>query len=133
MKTNTVNVQTLYDLMIERKRVSPYELTAAAEGMYRNIKIVGIKHTNVQYADESGNLFFKTGTDIPIEIRAMAAFIMKLLYRWDDDNAIRLENHFGIPYALHIALEKYNVYKNNTTGIAEYISVKDIIDTIARD
>ena len=99
-----INVQALFDLAVLRKDVDEWELAEAAESLYKSIKIVGLKSTNVYYKDARGNEIEQKGEEIPERIRAMSARCVQQLYRMIDSNSGRLEDHYHLPMLIHFYL-----------------------------
>lgn len=125
-----VNIDVLYQFAMNRKRVNEWDLTHAAECLYRSAKITGINETIVKYYDNTETIGF--ASDCPERARAFAAFIVRLIYRWDDIQSGRLERHFGLSMDTQSILADTNIFQKNGTDLA-CVTVKQVIDTWAID
>lgn len=127
MYERRINVQNLMDLTPKgQKEIDPFELVAEAERLYRSIKIIGLEETIVCY-EENGQLKTQSAKELSETKRAIAAFLMIMVYRWDDTNTGRLEAHYGLPTRINYILGDTKVFKNSHAGL-ECICVKDFID-----
>ncbi len=132
MYERRVNIQNLINLNPKgHKKIDEFELVAEAERLYRSIKIIGLERTRVCYEDESGNMKTQYANELPEIRRAIAAFIMVIIYRWDDTNSGRLEQHYGLPTKINYILGDVKVFKNSHAGM-ECICVKDFIDAFTK-
>lgn len=128
MYERRINIQNLMNLTPKgKKKVDEFELVAEAERLYRSIKIVGLEKTQVCYEDEKGNMKTQYANELPEAKRAIAAFLMVIIYRWDDTNSGRLEEHYGLPTKINYILGDAKVFKNSHAGL-ECICVRDFID-----
>ena len=128
--TTGVCIQTLYDLVIKKEEVDPFELTTAAEALYRSAKIVGIKETMAWYVTEPGkNRTIVSGDELSMKLRAVAGFIVTLLYRWTDNNMGRLEQHLGLALPIYVILGETHLFNNNSAGLA-CINVQEVINCL---
>lgn len=98
-----IEIQALVDFADGRKWVDPWELTEAAEAFYKSVKVVGIAGTKVVYK-ENGLRKEINGNETSVYVRAFAAHITRLVYRWDDLNSGRLEEHFDINIPISVLL-----------------------------
>lgn len=123
-----IYAQSLYELVVLKQKVDPFVLADTAESIYRSVKAIGINNTVIRYIDPKNGEVCKKGTDISIEMRAVAAFIVKLEYRWSD-NTGRLEEHYGLPTFIDSILVNTALFKkrNNVASLA-CISVSDVIN-----
>ncbi len=125
MTTRRVYIQALVDFADKRRKVDPWALADAAESFYRSVKVVGLKDTVLIYDDQP-----HSGDDTTIYVRAFAAHITRLVYRWGDLNGTRLEEHFGLNMPIREVLSSAGVFKT-TGGDLACINVAEVIDTWA--
>lgn len=125
MYEDNVYAQSLYELMIKRKRVNPWELYATCEGIYRSIKVIGAKRTVLRYTEDGKDCYW-VGEEIPITVRAVAALGAKMIYRFPDDTG-RLETHYGLPTTISNILAETKIFKNITASLP-CICFADLID-----
>lgn len=127
MPNNVIYAQSIYDLVTLKKRVDPFELLEASEAFYRSVKCVGINNTRIKYRFNIHSEFeFKQGLDIPLEMRALCAFISRLYHRWDDNNLMRLEEHYGLPTSIENVLSHTGIFQNGKN--LPCISIEHVID-----
>ncbi len=127
MYETVIKVQNLMNLEPKgKKHVNEFELVAEAERLYRSIKIVGLANTQVSY-EEDGLEKVIPAKDLPNIKRAIAAFIMILVYRWSDTNSGRLEEHYELPTKISYLLEGTKIFTNNHAGL-QCITVKDFVE-----
>lgn len=126
MYKRDVCIQNLMNLTKKEGRIDEFELVAEAEQLYRCLKIQGVKNTQVSY-EEKGEIKIKYATEISEYTRAIAAFIMILIYRWNDMTTGRLEAHYGLQLRIDVILGDVKIFRNSHAGL-ECISVKDFID-----
>lgn len=128
MYERAINIQNLMDLEPKsQKEIDEFELVAEAERLYRSIKIIGLKRTKVCYEDDNGEEQLMYANQLSEIKRAIAAFLMIMIYRWDDTNTGRLEAHYGLPTRINYILGDANIFNNSHAGL-ECICVKDFID-----
>lgn len=129
-KKHTVYIQALYDLVVLKKQIDPFELLDAAKSLYTSVKATGIKNTNVRYTTPSGNEEYKKGSELSLETKAIAAFIVKIYYRWDDDNMRRLESHYDLPTTIDNILSHTKIFKTKHNALnLPCITIQDFIDS----
>ncbi len=127
MYERSISINNLMNLTSkENKKIDEFELVAEAERLYRSIKIVGLDKTQVCYENQK-EIKTMYANELSHRTRAIAAFIMIIIYRWDDTNSGRLEAHYGLPTRINYLLGDVKVFRNNHAGL-ECISVKDFID-----
>lgn len=131
MAVRKINIQTLKDFADGRKKVDPWELTDAAECLYRSIKIVGIDNTVVTYK-EGAKSVDKSAKDTSIQVRAFGAHIVRLLNRWDDMTGGRLEAHYQLVAPISVILADTGVFKTNGADLA-CTNVAELVDTWANN
>lgn len=125
---HTVYIQSLYELVELKKRVNPFELIDTAKSIYTNVKAIGINNTSVRYTTSCGPET-KKGSELSFEMRAVAAFVVKHYYRWNDDNLGRLETHYGLPTTIDNILADKEIFKaKHSTLSLSCISIQDFID-----
>lgn len=125
---NPIYAQSLYELVELKKRIDPFDLESTALSIYKSIKAVGISNTTIKYKGSDGKEVLQKGDEIPLEMRAIAAFIVKLYYRWDD-NMGRLEKHYGLPLQIDNILGNTGIFKTKGTTLGlPCISINDVID-----
>lgn len=125
---HTIYVQSLYELVELKKRVDPFELIDTAKSIYTSVKAIGISNTSVRYNTSYGTEC-KKGSELSFEMRAVAAFVVKHYYRWDDDNLGRLETHYGLPTTIDNILVDTEIFKaKHRTLSLSCISIQDFID-----
>lgn len=129
MTGRKINIQTLVDFADGRKKVDPWQLTEAAESLYKSIKVVGIDNTLVTYK-EDGERVEDTAKNTSIYVRAFAAHIMRLLNRWDDMTRGRLEAHYALDMPISEILADSGVFKRAGADLA-CTNVKELVDTWA--
>lgn len=132
MNDHVIYAQSLYELVVKKEKVDPFELIDTAESIYRSVKAIGINNTVIWYKDSEKGKVFEKGSEISIEMRALAAFIVKLVYRWSD-NTGRLEDHYGLPTFIDSILGDTPLFKRkrNAASLA-CISVLDVINDFAK-
>ena len=131
MSKNVIYAQSVYDLVIKKKQVDPFELETASKSFYKSIKAVGVNNTSIRYEDIDKKMgtVCKKGQSIPIEMRAILAFVARHYYRWDDFTMGRLENHYGLPTTIQNILGNTGIFKKNGNILSlRCISVQDIIN-----
>ncbi len=126
MYERSISIQNLMDLTEKNPNVEEHALVAEAERFYREIKIVGLNRTRVYYETKNKKITVYA-SELPHRTRAIAAFLMIMVYRWSDSNSGRLETHFGLPTRINYILGDVKVFRNNHAGL-DCISVKDFID-----
>lgn len=123
-----VNITGLYNLVEKKVAVEPRFILNEAKAWYEGIKLEGSKHVLLFYEDENGERVEKRCPQIDnIELRAMAAFIVKLYYRWDDDNSMRLEHHYDLPMRISDILDMKKLTKDDGSGY-KFITIRKIIE-----
>ena len=131
MNNHIIYAQSLYDLVVLKKRVDPFELLDTAKSIYISVKAVGITNTTIKYytADNKKDEVLEKGVNIPLEMRAFAAFVARLYYRWHDDSMRRLEKHYEIPTTIGDILSTTKLFKNSSSckNLA-CITIADAID-----
>lgn len=90
-----VNIQTLYDLLESKEQVDPYQLSNALQGIYRNIKIVGIGRTTVQYTTFTGQHVERIANELSERTRAIALLGASLLIRFSYEDT-RMQKHYNL-------------------------------------
>ena len=60
-------------------------------------------------------------------MRAMAAFVVKLYYRWDDDNSMRLEHHYDLPVRISDILDMKKLTKDDGHEY-KFITIRKLIE-----
>ena len=127
-----IYAQSLYELVVKKEEVDPFELMDTAESIYRSVKAIGINNTVIRYVDPEKGEVREKGTEISNEMRALAAFIVKLVYRWSD-NTGRLEDHYGLPTFIDSILGDTALFKRNrSTASLACISVLDVINNFTK-
>ncbi len=126
MYERRVNIQNLINLSKREGRIDEFELAAESERLYRSIKVIGLKETVVCY-EENKKMKVCYANELSEHVRAIAAFIAALIYRWNDLNSGRLEIHFGLQIKIVYILGDIKIFKNNQAGL-ECISIKDFIN-----
>lgn len=130
MNLNTINIQALHDFSIKRKMVDPWDLMAAADTFYRSVKVVGLKQTQVKYK-ENGREIFAMGPELPEITRAFAGHLVRLVYRWDDINSGRLEQHLGLDMPIREILCETGAFKISGADLA-CVTVAEVIESWAK-
>lgn len=131
MSKTVIYAQSVYDLVVKKKQVDPFELQTAAKSFYKSVKAVGINNTSIRYEDLDKNMgsVCKKGQSIPLEMRAILAFVVRHYYRWDDFTMGRLEKHYGLPTTIQNILGNTGIFKKNGNILSlRCISVQDIIN-----
>ncbi len=100
-----IDITPLYQLVENAERVDGWDLTRACEELYRSVKIVGINRTNCVY--EKNTVI--SGMELPTLMKEVAIQVVRRIYRWDDLESGRLEEHFGIPTNSYHILYPYNI------------------------
>lgn len=129
MATRKINIQVLVDFADRRMRVDPWELTDAAESLYKSVKVVGIEKTIVTYRNGVERIE-DTGNHLSLRARAFAAHIMRLFYRWDDMNSGRLEAHYQLSVPISAILADTGAFITSGADLA-CTNVFELIDTWA--
>lgn len=127
----TANIDTLYQFAINRRKVDPWELTEAAEALYKSAKVVGIENTLVKYLTDEGTPRIVHANELPERVRAFAAFIVRLMYRWDDLQSGRLEKHFGLNVDVQSILADTGVFQRSGADLA-CVTVQEVINVWAK-
>ncbi len=122
-----VKVTGLINLVEKHEFVEPMIIFNEARSLYCGIKVEGAKHVRVIY-EENGESVVKRCPELSMEVRAMAAFIVKLYYRWDDDNSMRLEHHYDLPTKISHILDMEKLTKDDGSHDYKFISVRKIIE-----
>ena len=60
-------------------------------------------------------------------MRAMAAFVVKLYYRWDD-NSMRLEHHYDLPTRISDILDMKKLTKDDDGHEYKFITIRKLIE-----
>ena len=131
MNLNTINIQTLHDFSIKREAVDPFELMTASESFYRSVKVVGLKQTRVKYKD-NGKEMFAMGPELPEITRAFAGHLVRLVWRWDDINSGRLEQHLGLCMPIREILCETGAFKTSGADLA-CVTVAEVIESWAKE
>ena len=121
-----VNITGLYNLVVKKNNVEPRYILNEAKAWYEGIKLEGSKHVLLFYEDENGERVEKRCPDVDIKVRAMAAFVAKLYYRWDDDNSMRLEHHYDLPVRISDILDMKKLTKDDGHEY-KFVTVRKII------
>ncbi len=129
----SIDMSTLYELMILGQRVDPFDLINTCEEFYVSIKAVGVEETTafLYYSDEK-QIVLK-GKCIPEEIRGMAEWITILTRRWPDminNNTTRLDVHYGLTRPLSDVLGDKVVKRDNNT--LDILTIQNVIDTVVK-
>lgn len=121
-----VNITGLYNLVEKKVSVEPRYILNESKTWYEGIKLEGSKHVLLFYEDENGERVEKRCPDVDIKVRAMAAFVVKLYYRWDDDDSMRLEHHYDLPTKIKNILDIKKLTRNNGDEY-NFITIRQII------
>lgn len=121
-----VNITGLYNLVVKKNNVEPRYILNEAKAWYEGIKLEGSKHVLLFYEDEQGERVEKRCPDVDIKVRAMAAFVAKLYFRWDDDNSMRLEHHYDLPVRISDILDMKKLTKDDGHEY-KFVTVRKII------
>lgn len=128
MRNNEITA--IYNLVINKIPVDREEhILDEAKLWYKHIKLVGAKHVVVYYFDHADNLSrhdVRT-EEVDMRVRAFAAFIMKMYYRWDDDNSMRLESHYGLTMKVSDILDMSKLTKDTENKEYTFVSIRQII------
>lgn len=122
-----VNITGLYNLVEKKVYVEPRFILNEAKAWYEGIKLEGSKHVLLFYEDENGERVEKRCPEVNIKVRAMAAFVAKLYYRWDDDNSMRLEHHYDLPLKISDILEMKKLTKDDGHDY-KFITIRKLIE-----
>lgn len=122
-----VNITGLYNLVEKKIYVEPRFILNEAKAWYDGIKLEGSKHVLLFYEDENGDRVEKRCPEVNIKVRAMAAFVAKLYYRWDDDNSMRLEHHYDLPLKISDILEMKKLTKDDGHDY-KFITIRKLIE-----
>ena len=122
-----VNITGLYNLVEKKIYVEPRFILNEAKAWYDGIKLEGSKHVLLFYEDENGDRVEKWCPEVNIKVRAMAAFVAKLYYRWDDDNSMRLEHHYDLPLKISDILEMKKLTKDDGHDY-KFITIRKLIE-----
>lgn len=127
-----VNVTALYNFAVNREKVDPFELAEAAESLYNSIKVIGVENTVVKYTrNEEGVVKIALANELSEQTRAFAAFIVRLLYRWNDLQSGRLERHFGLNLDVQSILADTGVFQRSGADLA-CVTVQEVINVWAK-
>lgn len=123
-----VNITALYKLIVNKELVPTDILATESKALYKALKLEGGKHVGVYFnADGQHRVDLKV-FDSDIRIRAMAALITKIMYRWNDDND-RLEHHFGLPTSISSILDIEGITKSGSKNDDyNYITVRTLAE-----
>jgi len=122
-----VNVTALYKLIIDRELVSTNTLATESKTLYKALKLEGGNHVSV-FFNVNDKRFDVRAFDSDVRIRAMAALIVKIMYRWNDQNG-RLEHHFGLPTSISSILDLKELTKSEENGgDYTYITVRTLAE-----
>lgn len=122
-----VKITGLYNLVVKKVAVDSRYILAEAKAWYEGIKLEGSKHVLLFYEDENGERVEKRCPEVDIELRAMAAFVVKLYYRWDDDNSMRLEHHYDLPARISDILDMKKLTKDDGHEY-KFITIRKLIE-----
>lgn len=129
MTTKRIDITTLMDFVLNKKKVDPWALTDAAEAFYRSVKVVGIDNTVVTYDLGSGEVEC-SGKEVSPYVLAFTGHTMRLIYRWDDLSSGRLEKHLGLDAPIQVILAETGVFKRAGVDLA-CTNVAEMINTWA--
>lgn len=117
-----VNVTALYNLIFNVGDLPPTTLLLAqSEALYKALKLEGNKHVKVFINDASGKRISETKVaDSDIRVRAMAAFIMKLMERWPDSQDERLQHYYDLPTNISAILDLKKLTESGDNGNGGY-------------
>ena len=122
-----VNVTALYKLIINKELVPTNTLAAESKALYKALKLEGGNHVSVFFSVDGQRVDVKA-FDSDIKVRAMAAFITKIMYRWNDSND-RLEHHFGLPTSIDYILDLKQLTKSEPSeSDYTYITVRTLAE-----
>lgn len=126
-----VNVTALYKLIKNKELVPTNTLAAESKALYKALKLEGGNHVSV-FVSVDGHRVDVKAFDSDIRIRAMAAFITKIMYRWNDSND-RLEHHFGLPTDISSILDMKQLTKSEPSENNDYtyITVRTLAENYA--
>lgn len=122
-----VNITGLYNLVVKKMTVEPRYILNEAKAWYQGIKLEGSKHVLLFYENENGERVEKRCPEVDIKVRAMAAFVAKLYYRWDDDNSMRLEHHYDLPLRIVDILDMKKLTKDDGSEY-KFITIRKLIE-----
>ena len=122
-----VKITGLYNLVEKKIYVEPRFILNEAKAWYEGIKLEGSKHVLLYYENEKGVRVEKRSPQVDMELRAMAAFVVKLYYRWDDDNSMRLEHHYDLPMRISDILDMKKLTKDEGNEL-KFITIRKIIE-----
>ena len=122
-----VKITGLYNLVEKKVYVEPRFILNEAKAWYEGIKLEGSKHVLLIYENEKGVRVEKWSPQVDMELRAMAAFVVKLYYRWDDDNSMRLEHHYDLPMRISDILDMKKLTKDEGNEL-KFITIRKIIE-----
>ncbi len=122
-----VKITGLYNLVEKKVYVEPRFILNEAKAWYEGIKLEGSKHVLLFYENEKGVRVEKRSPQVDMELRAMAAFVVKLYYRWDDDNSMRLEHHYDLPMRISDILDMKKLTKDEGNEL-KFITIRKIIE-----
>lgn len=127
-----IYAQSLYELVILKKKINPWDLYQTAEALYLSTKIVGINNTKITYKDTNGNKIVQMGVEIPEEMRAVAAFVKILIARWEGPSIGRLKKHYGLSWEIENYLpEGLHESKNRAAGM-KYLTLQSFCEIYLR-
>lgn len=125
---NLIYAQSLYDLVERKIHVNAYELITTSETIYKSIKAFGIEQTKIYFEKPDFSKGRYTGLNIPLEMRAVAAFVAKFYFRWPDSSMYRIEQYYGLPTSIeNILLGNKTFLNNKNQKDLPYISIDKFI------
>lgn len=107
-----VNITALDKLIVNKELVPTHTLAAESKALYKALKLEGGNHVGVYFSVDGQRHDLKV-FDCDMRIRAMAALITKIMYRWNDTNN-RLEHHFGLPISISSILDLKKLTKSGS-------------------
>lgn len=122
-----ITIDALYNLVENKQNVDEWLVTSEAETIYKCLKVTGAKHTILRYTLPDGVVEERRCSDVNMEIRALACFICRMIYRWDDKDT-RLEQHFALPCSISEILDMKKITKDDGDHDHNILSVRKVIE-----
>lgn len=122
-----IKIDALHNLVVNKQHVDEWLITSEAETLYKCLKVTGAKNTVLRYSVAEGKEEEKPCKDVSMEIRALACFICRMIYRWDDKDT-RLEQHFALPCAVEEILDMKKITKDDGVHDHNILSVRKVIE-----
>ena len=129
--TERISIQNLYELVLNKKKVSPYALIEESEKIYRFVRAVGIENVKVYYKTDTEQETVLIGHQIPEEIRAVSILVVEMLNVFEYNQCITIEKLYDLSTSVNLIMDGIIGFLPANAFSLDRMSVQDLIDKIA--